>query len=200
MNSQVLFIGGIHGAGKTTICSELMKIFSCRCVKQRHLLMDIGKEMGLVWENIAERHDEFIEEAANRAVNGEQGILLVDCHYAIRSTKALRLKHKPVAEKFIPDLDDKFVAILERKMKARLILVQVDPQNAVSRFSQRPLELLDFDNTFEGLSELMPAEMEMFKRKTKKFGIKAEDQTIIDNNGCFEDALSAASQFFIRGL
>ena len=200
MKPQVIFVGGIHGAGKTTLCLGSSRFFECKCIRQIHLVADLGKNGGFSWEQSIERHDELIELAAGMVVSGmmrsHEELLIADCHYAIRTSRALRVKNRPpISDPYIPDLDKRFVSILSDYMVPRFILIDVKPEVAVARIERRSIVIPSPETTIEGLSELKPVEEEMFRDMLSVFECKDTDCLIIENNASLEDALSAIKNF-----
>jgi adenylate kinase len=205
MKGSAIFIGGIHGAGKSTFCFYLERMLNCLTLYQRHLIIEVGMEVENLktWDEIGPMHDRFIEMAAEKALQKQQDshkqILLFDCHYAIRLEKALRARGKNISDQFIPDLDDKFVSILGNRLDLNFIFVDVCPSIACQRLKDRPLETLDKDTTLDGLSELVSFEKAFFNEKVHRFASKNESgrsyDLILENNGSFNVALSGLFSF-----
>ncbi len=69
MKKQVIFTGGLHGAGKTSSCQELKRLFRYETAKQRRILIEVGKKKGLkTWEEIGVLHKDLIDEAGELLV------------------------------------------------------------------------------------------------------------------------------------
>lgn len=197
---QVVFIGGVQGAGKTSLCEALKREHSCHSVKQRQALIKTGQKYGLKWEEVAALHDEFITEAAESVArefldDSNSEILLVDCHYAIRANKALRLKEKIAASSYIQDIDDRFINRLGLDFRIRFVLIDVLPSIAVTRFGERPIEFLDYDNTLEGLHLQRQAEQEKYTNIAKRLKVSDQDLLRISNNCEFENMVNGVNQF-----
>lgn len=173
MQKTAVFIGGIHGSGKTTMCSHMQ--FLCPLVaKQRHVLWGVAQERGCItWPEAARYHDELIEVAADRlsaqfAVH-PSNMLLVDCHYAIRTDKALRHQGRDLPTEHVADLDHRFVSRLAQHFSIAFVLLDCPVAVAAGRLQIRPPELLDFSSTSQGLQKLVIAERELFLRMLVRF-------------------------------
>lgn len=204
MIKQVVFLGGIHGSGKTTICASLQDPLPALVIKQRHELISLGIEKcGLGWPEVPTKHQELIPIIADNLISRLQSIkervLLVDCHYAIRKTKALRLKSGAAfvdyGTPFIHDLDPILALILKKHFQIKLALLCVDAEEATNRISGRPEEVRDFDTTVVGLKELVFYEKYFFDRLGELMDLGQGKTIIIDNNGDFGLARKAIRSF-----
>ncbi|MBU0530984.1 MAG: AAA family ATPase [Candidatus Uhrbacteria bacterium] len=192
---KVVFVGGVHGAGKTTICNLLAKKNDWPVTKQRRLLIQAGSQDGYTWPEVAQHHDQYMLPTAvlaEKALTSSQtGVLLVDCHYAIRSLKALR-PHTPEGN-FIADLDQRFVAHLARNHLLFFILLEVAPLLAVKRFKSRPSHFLDHDNTHPGILEKSQAEAIFLAKLVDHFNISDKQVLRLSNNRQINIALAKIS-------
>ncbi len=198
---QVIFIGGIQGSGKTSLCARLKFDIGCQVTKQRKSLIEVGQKYNLGWDDIGVRHDEFIEEAAdlisfNFLKNLSNQTLLIDCHYAIRAEKALRLSGKIINEAYIQDIDQRLIEKLAQNLKLRFVLVDIHPQLAIQRFTNRPFELLDYDNTLEGLEKQRYFENVYFNRIVSDLNIKDNERLFIQNLN-FEQSVLMLTKFIL---
>lgn len=202
MLKQVIFIGGIHGAGKTSICHYFCRTMNCVTIKQHRALIDVGKANGLhTWKQIGVRHDDFINQAADLVIrnfmNGSSNTLLVDCHYAIRTSKALRVSGKKTPKTYIPDLDYRFVQKLGQRFRIRFVLLLVKPMTAFKRIADRPPEILDYDSTLGGLIKIRRIETLYFNRIVKHFNVNGRDALLIDANKNFETVIPKLKKFIL---
>lgn len=203
MLKQVVFIGGIHGAGKTTCCKRLSQNFSYDVVKQRHAVIVVGRTRGLdSWEEIGSKHDNLILPAAELVttnfLKSQSDVLLVDCHYAISARKALRLNGKDINSPFIPDLDYTFVAKIAENFRIRFIILRVKPIIGYKRTRMRPPEVLDYFNTLEGLEEIEPFEIKHYHLMIKRFGISGNDFLAVDSNKKFDSVTTLVRNFVLK--
>ena len=199
---QVIFIGGIHGAGKSSICHENSFSNQSLILKQRYLLREVAEECGLYsWEEIGKAHYSLIEEAAYRAVAKirEYSLALFDCHYAIRTNKALRLVGRATRNKYIADLDDKLVAVIGMSLKIRFILVQTLPELAAKRIASRSLEIPDNDNSLKYLVRAERVEKKFFLEKIYNHQVDQKDYLIINNNGSRAESCLDLENFIYQG-
>lgn len=176
MKKLVGFIGGIHGVGKSTVCQYFSTNFGWKTVKQRRVLIEVGKAQGLEWPEVAKNHDELIGSVADRIVQilhqSNQGVLLVDCHYAIPASAAAR--PCTVNEKYIPNLDWRLVEKVRQEYKSKFILLEVEPGVALKRIGNRP-EASHFKNTLEHFTDEAKAEKEMFYRLLSRFSVTSQE-------------------------
>ena len=203
MLKQVVFIGGIHGAGKTSCCKKLSQEFAHDVAKQRHAVIALGKTMGLdSWEEIGCKHDKLILPAAelvtNNFLKSRSDVLLVDCHYAISAKKALRLNGKEVDSPFIPDLDYTFVAKMAENFRIRFIILRVEPIIGYKRIRRRPLEVLNYFNTLEGLEEIEPFETRHYHLMINHFEISGSDLLVVDSNKKFDSVTALVGNFVLK--
>ena len=173
---QVVFIGGIHGVGKSTICASLKEKFGWVVVKQRKLLIEVGQAMGLGWPEVADYHDILINQVADRLIDalqlGNRQVLLVDCHYAIPSSVALR-SHGSRA-KFIPNLDWRLVKRVKQEFQSKFVLLEVDPKMALNRIELRT-EATHYENTLEYFQAEAVAEKDIFLQLISQFNVSPCD-------------------------
>jgi predicted kinase len=139
---SVVFVGGIHGSGKTALCNSLVTRMSAIVLRQRHLIMEVGKEHGwCTWAEIGSRFEEYVDEAFARLLGrfllSGASVLLVDTHYAIHHRKALRLCGRPASELFVPDLDERLVRALAAEAQVHFVLLDVNPTTARERLASR---------------------------------------------------------------
>ena len=123
-----MYIGGVHGSGKTTVCSLLSDV----TFKQRRQLILAGQKDGLQWPEVAKFHDKYIKPAGDLVP--KEGCLIVDCHYAIRAEKAVR-PHYADGDAYIADLDFRFVQAVG--VTPIFVLLTVSPEVAVNRLMLR---------------------------------------------------------------
>lgn len=166
MLKTVVFLGGVHGSGKTTLCSHLQS-WHPLVAKQRYALWDVASKEGWsTWPDVARRHHDLITVAAEglseRFVVHPSDLLLIDCHYAIRSDKALRHLGCDIATEHVADLDPRFVEELARRFRIIFILLDCSEVVARERLRNRPQELQDYSCSIEGLQKLAVAERELF--------------------------------------
>lgn len=182
----VVFVGGAHASGKTFLCRYLADKYGWMVCKQRHILIEIGVSMGLSWEQIAPDYGKYIGEIgeimATRFRESVSPVLLIDCHYAIRSGKALRLRDKKIDEEYIHDLDLNLIAVLGQQFSTRFVLVTVEPLAAVVRFEDRPENLLDCDHTFYGSIKQSEAERKFFSRALTHFRVPLDFVFFVNNS------------------
>lgn len=182
----VVFIGGAHAVGKTFLCRRLAYKHSWMVSKQRHVLIEIGISLGLSWEQIALEHDKYIREVGKIIVKrfreSTSPVLLIDCHYAIRAEKALRLNGRKADEEYIHDLDLDLVYILKHQFNTMFVLVTVEPLAAASRFRDRSENFADIDHTFYGSIKQSEAEKEFFYRIINRFQVQPDHILIADNS------------------
>ncbi|MFA6422892.1 MAG: AAA family ATPase [Patescibacteria group bacterium] len=197
---QVAVVGGNHGAGKTTLCSVIQSMTGCLTAKQRQLVVEIGGTEGLSgWDQIGPYHDDFIERAAwlvlMRFLASKSELLLIDGHFSIRRTKALRKSAGLVNGKFVPDLDPRLLGILNRYTDLKLIYLETSPEVAIERFSNRETALLDFDNTQLGMAEKNVADKECFDRLIETFSVKPIHWIVLCNEKPIDETVQKAMSF-----
>lgn len=200
-DKQVIFIGGIQGSGKTSLCARLKSDIGCQVTKQRKSLIEVGRKYNLGWDDIGVRHDEYIEEASdlitfNFLKNRSNQTLLIDCHYAIRAEKALRLNRKIINEAYIQDIDQRLIEKLAQNFRIRFALIDIDPRLALQRFANRPAELLGYDNTPEGLEKQRYFENVFFNRIILDCNIKDTEKLYLQNID-FEESVLALNKFIL---
>ena len=203
MKTQVIFVGGIHGAGKSSLCQSIALGPEAIISKQRYLIREIAEKTGLItWEEIGLQHDLLIEEAAKRAVisikKNEKELVLFDCHYSIRTDKAFRAKNKKINEVYIPDLDERLVSIMNQNFKIRFVLLETPPLVAAQRISTRPDDIKDIDSSLEFLIESEKFEKNYFLKMVNNFKITNCDFAIINNDKKFDDMTEHFKEFFLR--
>lgn len=197
---QVVVVGGNHGAGKTTLCSAIQRKTGCLKAKQLRLVLEIGEAEGLSgWDQVGPFHDDFIERAAwlilMRFLASESDLLLIDGHFSIRRTKALRKSAGITDEKFVPDLDPRFLSVLDHYTDLKLLFLETSPEVAIERFSGREIALLDFDNTHPGMTEKNVADKECFNRLIKTFSVEPTHWVVLRNEGSIDEAVQKAMSF-----
>lgn len=167
---KVVFIGGAHGSGKTTICSLLKNFYNIPVIKQRRLLMEVGLDRGLNWPEVAKYHFDLITEAAQKALDFflYHDCVLVDCHYAIRRDKALRPMDQNIWEGYIHDLDPLFVECLTGVAKPVFVLIAVSPEVAATRLSLSR-EAKEYEYSVQGNALQARAEQFFFLNMVRKF-------------------------------
>lgn len=205
MKTQVIFIGGIHGAGKSSLCQEMAMGSMAMISKQRYLIRKIAEERGLsTWEEIGRQHDSLIEEATRRAVSSikknENELVLFDCHYAIRTDKAFRVQNKRINEVYIPDLDKRLVSIMSHNFKIRFALLTTSPLIAAQRISARPDEIKDVDSSLEFLVKSEKVEKYYFLEMLNNFKITNHDFITINNDKDFDEMAGNFKEFFKKRL
>lgn len=200
-DKKVVFIGGIHGAGKTSLCERLEKEIQCRRVKQRNVLIQVGNKYGLDWPDIGLCHDQFIDEVAEKIAKdfgqGSAKLLLIDCHYAIRADMALRARNKNVQDIYIYNIDLRVVKRMTNDFLTQFVLLLVDPVIALGRLEKRPIEPGHYENNIESLAEEQQAETELFYKIINDLGIPEADVLVLTNNDDFESALGNLRNFIL---
>lgn len=161
-SKKVIFIGGVHGVGKTTICNNISNGFGIKHYSSSSLItriksdkVNINKKVGNI-----EGNQNILLEAINEYVD-EQGINLLDGHFCLIDENGL-IKNIPL-ETFSS------ISILE-------IIVLVDnPENIVERLKNRDSNVytLDFIKYFQD------QEIKYAKLVSKKLNIRLN---IIDMN------------------
>ncbi|MBU0612938.1 ATP-binding protein [Patescibacteria group bacterium] len=181
MKKQIVFVGGIHGAGKSTNCHALSVQHGWRVVKQRRQLISVGAEHGILWPEVASRHDELIPHVADRLLDmlrqSAEAVLLVDCHYAIPTSAALRTRHCTGC--YMPNLDWNLVERVKQEHWCRFVLLKVDPAIALARIMARP-EATHYVNTLRHFVEEAVAENEVFQRLLAHFSVQFSDCIILE--------------------
>jgi len=162
MKKSVIFVGGVHGVGKSTICSHFAMKFRWPVFRQRQALLQLGKEIGLEWPEVGTKHFDLIETVAERLSGAimrfESPVALFDCHYAIRSARAVRLNGRPTVGPYVHDLDPTLVQRLSNDHRAFFLLLSADPRVCELRLEDRHPEGVEEDHTLEALRSLADAE------------------------------------------
>lgn len=183
MSTQVVCVGGIHGAGKSTIRRVLSDRFGWVAVKQRKLLTQIGVEDGLPLVDVIARYDTYIDRAADRIVElvarSHSGVLLIDCHYAIPRVAADRRYGD--GREFVPNLDWRLIQQISERVNCRFVLLEVPPREALMRITDRP-DAEHYANTFEHFIREAVAERDMFNQVIAHFHVSTADQCRIFTN------------------
>lgn len=201
MYKQVVFIGGLHGAGKTSLIAELSHKYGYVSEKQRRVVIEVGRSYGFqTWEEIGPKHNQFIFTAAQRAaqklLGSKASVMLIDCHYAIRSAKALRVSGRAVASPYIHDLDPIFVLRMSLDFGLKFVLLLAEPEQIIGRFENRPDDLLDYDNTLPGLQEQEVQEEKLLLRLKKIFRIPPRDVlSLVNNDSQFQTSVKILQEF-----
>lgn len=200
MRKQVVFIGGIHGVGKSTICHEAHLATSAIIVKQRHLVKEVAIKLGAItWEDAGLVHNLVIKDAASLVIERvkakKSSLVLVDCHYSIRQAKALRISSSPGFKGYIPDLDEKFVSVLRKYFELKFILVQTAPEIAFARIVNRPIEIRDVDCSLELMVKSERIEQIYFIQMVQNFQIDQKNFVILNNNGDLSQTLKSFNNF-----
>ncbi len=177
MEKQIVFIGGIHGAGKSTVCRCLTERYGWPTVKQRRILIAIGAEEGLAWPEVGTQYDQFILPVAERMLEilkeSTTDVLLVDCHYAIAASVAVRAT-TPQLPEFITNLDWRLVERVMQEYRCRFVLLEIDPVTAVSRLEHRtPAE--HYHNSVDHFSREAVAERDIFRRLIAHFSVRPQN-------------------------
>ena len=194
-----VFVGGAHAVGKTFLCQQLVDKHGWMFSKQRHVLIEIGFAMGLLWEEVALDHDKLIGEVSKtiteRFKRCRSSVLLIDCHYAIRTKKALRLNGRKVDEEYIHDLDLCLVAALRQQFRTKFVLVVSEPSIVMARLKCRPSEFLDQDHTLKGHFEQSKAEREFLLRILEYFQVPYKSVLFVNNSHGVCDTLYEVESF-----
>lgn len=197
----VVFIGGAHGSGKSTVCSLLADGYDCHIAKQRHALIEVGAARGLMWPVVAAHHHTLITEAGllvrEQFFASRKRALLIDCHYAIRTGKALR-PLPAQASGYIPDLDEFFVRTLSPLGSLLFVLLYIDSEVACQRLSEaHGGSAFEYEYTVEGNRNQAQAEREVFNRYVQLFRCPYRQHLVVEAN---VDAPSAGELIASRFL
>ena len=103
---------------------------------------------------------------------------------------------KIINEAYIQDIDQRLIEKLAQNFKIRLALIDIDPQLALQRFTNRPSELLDYDNTLEGLEKQRYFENVFFNRIILDCNIKDTEKLYLQNLN-FEESVLALTKFIL---
>ncbi|MFH2097402.1 MAG: AAA family ATPase [bacterium] len=200
MKGQIVCIGGIHGAGKSTVCHALSERFGWPVVKQRRLLIQIGEENGLQWSDVARQYDMYLDRTADRMIvllqKSESGVLLIDCHYAIPSAAAVR-KNK-IGKEFVQNLDWRLVERLSGQCRCRFVHLRVRPDVALSRITDRP-DAEHYTNTLEHFIGEASAELDMFNSLLAHLCVGSDDW-LCHNALCVEHTMLEVARFVSPAL
>lgn len=193
-------MGGMHGAGKTTCCKELRQRLKCSLVRQHKQIIDVAQSHGVThWEESLRKHDLFIEKAAVKTVSdflmADSFLLLVDCHYAILRTKALRETALGRQEIYIPDLDIRFARIIKENFRVRLVLFSIHPEIAYSRLRERMME--DVPLSVDVLKAQKGYEERFFNLFVEDLNLPPGDALAVDTD-CDLDSVIVQIEEFIR--
>ncbi len=193
MHSRIVCIGGIHGAGKSTVCRRITERLGWPAIKQRRIILQLAHEDGVPWSVVEERYDEYLERVSVRILDmvRSSGVLLVDCHYAIPSAAAARPVEQ--AEGFVPNLEWFVVQRLVAEVDCGFVLLEVDPEVALSRIRHRP-EAEHYENTPEHFHKEALAERALYEALLGRFRIMPDNQLRL-SHGSIEEAVDRVIAF-----
>ncbi|MEI7690331.1 MAG: AAA family ATPase [bacterium] len=196
---KVLIVGGIHGVGKSTLCAELARKDNALIIRQRHVLIEIGKELGLDWEEIGPLHSKFIAKVADiitcRISDDDCRLAAIDCHYAIRTGKALRAKHVEVLEPYIPDLDPIVLSRAAEVHDVRMLLLKASPEICAERIKVGSPDHRDFDLLLDGLRLMEVAEALFFERLLSQHASVIGGALILQNDASLQELYTKVCAF-----
>ena len=121
-NKNIIFIGGIHGVGKGTICEN---------IADNNNVIHLSASKILKWKDISSTHNKLVNDldsTQKRLINGlnsviiEKNIYLLDGHYCLINSKGILEK---IAEKTFELIDPQIIAIVieeVEKIHERLII------------------------------------------------------------------------------
>ena len=174
----IVVIGGASGTGKTALCADLAASIPAMIVKQKAALIAAGAGVGLGWPDVAEYHDQLIEEAAKNVLvqlgqSGKQ-YLLIDCHYAIRVERALR-PTRVETDLYIQDIDSRFIRCLGMQASKLFLLLETHPQVSVRRIRAREGAIPLDDDVIRIIAEDKAAEFAFWERVVSTERLLAAD-------------------------
>ena len=185
----VLIVGGIHQVGKSTLCKYLAERRGALVLRQRHFLVECGKEMDLEWEEVGRLHYELIEQVAariqERILSASNNLAVIDCHYAIRTSKALRANGLDIRSPYIPDLDPIVVRDLLSVSQVYTMMISTAPEVCVARLGERGLGEDEF--TIEGMKTEAVAEADFFGSLVCHFSEELMGAAVIQNERRLSD-------------
>lgn len=204
MKKTICFLGGIHGAGKTTLCTTLLNRYGWVFTKQKYLITDITRGLGVNgWEDSAKFFNSSIELAGQLMISliekSQSDYALVDCHYAIRASKALRHTLDTGYSDYIADLDSRFIRVIARSgIGMKFVLLDVNTSLALQRVEDRPKEFLGYENTLVGINFQRIAEQRYLAELISEFKVDDKNVLNLKNNTNPEIALDQVSEFIKR--
>lgn len=191
---QVVFIGGMTGAGKTTLCQQLSQDSGWVVIKQVHEIARIGRHYGMNhWHEALKHFERFINEAIDHVIEqflqSSSNVLLFDTHYCMRAEQALRLGCRKGERAFIQDLDSRWVWKLNDYFRLKFVLINVTPVIAFRRIQERLEDQLGAQDSLEGLEEEARAEERFYEEIIQFFGVSKSNYWRMDNHGSFDRAI-----------
>lgn len=83
MPSQIIFIGGISGVGKTSVLGQIKKINpALHCVQSSTVLRDYIRSTKITWPRLTPGQQQSVREKSATNVLMHPGILVIDGHYS----------------------------------------------------------------------------------------------------------------------
>jgi adenylate kinase len=150
---KVIFIGGVHGVGKSTACSQAADVFSCLHVRASDVIRQersnaIATNGKLVED--ADGNQELLLRGFDKIKSSSTAqCILLDGHYALRdSSRSIQL---------LP------FTVFQKLRLSRLICLENDPSVIVKRIEARDRSSI----SIEEVSELQEAELEHAKAVSK---------------------------------
>ena len=188
---KIVFVGGHHGAGKSSVCARLVERNGFMLARQRHLVIDVGQSKGLQdWERIGPRHEDLVPDAvallSRRLLASSSTVALVDCHFAIRSEKALRRGARIATESYIHDLDPVLVCALASRFATRFVLIETSTEITETRLRAR---LTQWDHKDYAIGEIMvqqEVERVFLSRLLTRAEFSFTDVSCVRNDGSLE--------------
>lgn len=153
LNNNIIFIGGIHGVGKGTVCKE---------IASKTDLIHITASEILKWNEISSSDNKFVKNISStqeRLINGLKNLIkndrqyLLDGHFCLLNSNGIPCK---IDEETFDNINPKIISI-----------VIDDIEKIVDRLEKRDKKKYDI----KILNELQKMEIEYAKYLSKKYSI-----------------------------